>query len=432
MESRITSGLKEQAMPDGSAISTRELPSAGESETHEWRISMNIPKYLAGSALALAMLGAALPAKAQSPVSLRVHLPTGPFPTIEGGQAYIIKRGSTMEVWVNVDDSNPALRPNNVEAVWAGEQVRSHEFPSRIGPRVSIPPTSGGVRRLAVNERVRLPADLFSCGRHNLRGVAEFRGTGNVASPEPATKVFLDCGSPGLEIQAPSGAACIRPGAGIDLRLTATDDIGIKRVTRDLGALGRRQRDVTALERTFAYNERLAVGDPHRNGVISAGFEVEDWAGNRTAKGVTFTLDGDVPPTVGMERPSEGQQLATVDAVHVTGPAADPGCGLDRIEIAARRRGTSDLFRVVKTIRELPAGPVGFPTPGFTYRGDLPPGTLAPGVWDLKAEAISRTGRRAEVIRHIRVIAGPTLAPSPPGAHQPVPTVPRPTVPPVR
>ncbi len=393
-------------------------------------------RYLFTIAFALAMLGAALPVKAQSPVSLQIHRPTGPFPTVEGGQTYIMKQGSTLEVRINVDGSNPRFHPDNVEAVWVGEQMRSAEFPSRIGPRVSILPTSGGVRRTAVSQPISLPADLFSCGKHALRAVAEFRGTGagNVASPEPATKVYRDCGPPALDIHAPSGGACIRPGAGIDLRLTATDDIGVKSVTRDLGALGRQRRDLTALERSFAYNERPAVGDPHRQGVISAGFEAEDWVGNRSARGLTFTLDGDVPPTIGIETPSEGRQLTNAESIAVTGPAADAGCGLDRIEIGARRRGTADPFRILKTIREFPSARPNLPTPRFTYRADLSPGTLAAGLWDLKAEAISRTGRRAEALRQIRVIGGPTLAPTSPGGQPAPPAVPpqTPRIPPSR
>ncbi|MBI4381337.1 MAG: hypothetical protein HY574_09120 [candidate division NC10 bacterium] len=394
---------------------------------------MNPYRLLGCFGLALILVGQAFPVEAQSPVSLRVLLPGGPFPTVEGGPTRIMKQGSTVEVRINVDGSNPRFHPDNVEAVWVGEQRMPSEFPSRIGPRVSIPPTRGDVRRTAVSEPISLPAELFSCGRHNLRAVAEFRGRhANIASPEPATTVFLDCGPPGLEIHAPSGGACIRPGTGIDLRLTASDDIGIKGLTRDLGPLGRQHREPTTLERTFALSERVAVGDPHRNGVISAGFEAEDWAGNRLAKGLTFTLDGDVPPTIGMERPSDGQQVTQVDSIAVSGQAADPGCGLDRIEIGARRRGTSDPYRIVKAIREFPPARSGLPTPRFTYRADLPPGTLAPGLWDLRAEAISQTGRRAESARHIRVIGGPTLALSAPGGRESLPGVPRPTLPPPR
>ena len=116
---------------------------------------MNLYRSLFGIALALTMLGAALPVKAQSPVSLRVLRPTGPNPTVEGGQAHIIKRGSTLEVSVNVDDSNPVFKANDVEAVWVGEQARRGDFPSLIGPRVSVGATSGGVRRIAVSELVQ-------------------------------------------------------------------------------------------------------------------------------------------------------------------------------------------------------------------------------------------------------------------------------------
>jgi hypothetical protein len=394
---------------------------------------MNPYRYLGCVGLALILVGSAFPVEAQNPVSLRVLRPTGPYPTVEGGQAHIIKRGSTLEVSVNVDDSNPVFKANDVEAVWVGEQARHGDFPSPIGPRVSVGATSGGVRRIAVSELVRLPADLFSCGRHNLRAVAEFRGrSGNVASPEPATKVYLDCGPPTLEIDAPSGGACIRPGTlfdGIDLRIATSDDVGVKSLTHDLGPLGRQRHDLTALERTSYHNERLFERHPHRQGVISAGFEAEDWAGNRTAKGLTFTLDGDVPPTIGFDQPGEGQQVTTVDSLSVSGPATDAGCGLDRIEIGVRQRGSSGSFRVVKTIREFPSARPNLPTPRFTYRADLPPGTLAPGLWDLRAEAISQTGRRAESTRHIRVIGGPTLAPTPPGARPSLPGVPPPVKP---
>jgi len=392
---------------------------------------MNPYRYLGCVGLALILVGSAFPVEAQNPVSLRVLRPTGPYPTVEGGQAHIIKRGSTLEVSVNVDDSNPVFKANDVEAVWVGEQARPGDFPSPIGPRVSVGATSGGVRRIAVSELVRLPADLFSCGRHNLRAVAEFRGrSGNVASPEPATKVFLDCGSPGLEIHAPSGGTCIRPGTNIDLRIATSDDVGVKSLTHDLGPLGRQRRELAILERTHTFTDTVRASDPHRNGVISAGFEAEDWAGNRLAKGLTFTLDGDVPPTIGFDQPGEGQQVTQVDSIAVSGQASDPGCGLERIEIGARRRGTSDPYRIVKAIREFPSARSGLPTPRFTYRADLPPGTLAPGLWDLRAEAISQTGRRAESTRHIRVIGGPTLAPTPPGARPSLPGVPSPVKPP--
>lgn len=396
---------------------------------------MNPYRLLGCVGLALILVGPALPVEAQSPVSLRVLRPTGPFPTSEGGQAYIIKQGSTLEVGINVDGSNRLFRPENVEAVWVGEQMRPGEFPSTIGPRVVVGVDRGGVRRLEFHTRVSLPADLFSCGRHDLRTVAEFRGEtpserGNVASPEPATKIFLDCGPPTLEVHAPSGGACVRPGTGIDLRLTATDDIGIKNFTRDLGPLGRQRRELSALERTFAYNEHVVLGDPHRNGVISAGFEAEDWVGNRTAKGLTMTLDGDNPPTIGMDQPSEGQQVTTVSSLTISGPASDPGCGLDRIEIGVRQRGSSGPFRVVKTIRDFASARSGLPTPSFTYRAELAAGILAPGLWDLQAEAISQTGRRAEFARHVRVTAGPGLAPAPPGGQSPLPGLPpRPPIP---
>lgn len=396
---------------------------------------MNPYRSLFGIALALTMLGAALPVKAQSPVSLLVRSSMLRSLTIEGERGQIIRRGETLEVTVKVDQSNPAFKLNDVEAVWVGEQARPGDFPSPIGPRVSVNPTGVHHYLSYVSERVRLPAELFSCGRHNLRAVAEFRGAtaserGNVASPEPATKVYLDCGPPTLEIHLPSGVACIRPGTGIELRLTVTDDIGIKSLTQDLGALGRQRLPVTTLERTFPYNEYHVLRDPHRNGVISAGFEAEDWADNRTAKGFTFTLDGDVPPTIGFDQPGEGQQVTTVDSLSVSGPAADAGCGLDRIEIGVRRRGTSDKYRIVKAIREFPSARSGLPTPRFTYRADLPQGTLAPGLWDLRAEAISHTGRRAESTRRIRVIGGPTLAPTPPGARPSLPGVPPPVKPP--
>jgi hypothetical protein len=397
---------------------------------------MNPYRSLFGIALALTMLGAALPVKAQSPVSLRVHRPTDPFLIVEGGQAYIFRQGSgsTLEVEINVNASNRLFTPENLEAVWVGEQMRPGEFPSRIGPRVSILPTGGGLRRVPVREPVRLPADLFSCGRHNLRAVAEFSGAtaserGNVASPEPATKVYLDCGPPTLEIPAPSGGACIRPRMGIDLRLTASDDIGIMSLTLYPGALKWHRLGHTTLERTFAHVLLLAAEDSDRNGVTSATFEVEDWVGNRTAKGFTFTLDGDAPPTIGFDQPGEGQQVTQVDSIPVSGQAADPGCGLDRIEIGARRRVTADPYRVLKTIREFPSARPNLPTPRFTYRADLPPGTLIPGLWDLRAEAISQTGRRAGSTRHIRVIGGPTLAPSPPGARPLLPGVPPPVKP---
>ena len=390
---------------------------------------MSPNKYLGCVGLALILVGSAFPVGAQSPVSLRVLRPTGPFPTVAGGQAYILRQGSTLEVGINVDASNRVFRPDNVEAVWVGEQMRPGEFPSAIGPRVLVGVDRGGVRRLEVRQMVRLPADLFSCGRHNLRAVAEFKGDapserGNVASPEPATKVYLDCGPPTIEIHAPSAGACIRPGTSIDLRLTASDDVGIRSLTHDLGPLGWQPHLLTALEPRHAFTISVGLSDPHRNGVISASFEAEDWAGNKLARGLTFTLDGDAPPTIGMDQPSDGQQASTASSLTISGQASDPGCGLDRIEIGLRKRGTSDAFRIVKTIRDFASARSGLPTPSFAYRAELPAGTLAPGLWDLQAEAISQTGRRAGSTRHVRMTAGPGLAPAPPAGQPPLPGLP--------
>ena len=168
---------------------------------------------------------------------------------------------------------------------------------------------------------------------------------------------------------------------------------------------------------------------PHPNGVINARFEAEDWTATKIGRGFQITLDGSVPPTIGMDRPTDAQLIATTEALAISGPAADPGCGLDRIEIGARRRGSSEPFRVLRTVREFPSAltRIWSPTPRFTYRVNLPSGSLAPGTWDLKAEAISRTGRRAEITRSIRIVIG--LAP---GSRSSLPSLPPPKIPGVR
>jgi hypothetical protein len=189
---------------------------------------------------------------------------------------------------------------------------------------------------------------------------------------------------------------------------------------------------LTTLEPRHTFTIAVGLSDPPRSGVISAGFEAEDWVGNRLARGTTFTLDGDAPPTIGMDQPGDGQQASTVNSLTVSGPASDPGCGLDRIEIGVRQRGGSGPYRVVKTI---PVRSTGLPTPSFTYREVLPSGTLTPGEWELRALATSTTGRSAAVSRHIRVTAGPGLAPAPPAGRQPLslPGIPsHPPIPPPR
>jgi hypothetical protein len=99
---------------------------------------------------------------------------------------------------------------------------------------------------------------------------------------------------------------------------------------------------------------------------------------------LSIILDGKVPPTIGMSHPNHGQRFSTLEPITVEGAASDPGCGLDRVEIGARPAGTRDPFRVLMTVRTF--SPEG-------YRVTLPPESLAPGKWDLRAKAFAKTGR---------------------------------------
>lgn len=112
--------------------------------------------------------------------------------------------------------------------------------------------------------------------------------------------------------------------------------------------------------------------------------EALDWRSGRASTELSIVLDGKVPPTIGVNYPYYGQRFSTLEPITVEGPASDPGCGLDRVEIRARPAGTRDPFRVLMTVRT-------FPPEG--YRVTLPPGSLAPGRWDLNAAAFARTGR---------------------------------------
>jgi len=364
-------------------------------------------------------------------VSFVIVHPHGAVPIAEPPLLGVFKQGTVGQLVVNV--SGPHKRDvQQVRVSIAGGAAvvitTRTEGPIDFGGGIRATPT-GDVYRAT-------PIMLTPCGRTEATAAAVYRGSpARVLSD--SKPLYIDCSGPAVRIDAPTGGSCVRAGERLALRWTATDDLGIKRLSTNLSPL------VPVAPPSFTPRSRLErtvsesaewVGPRDRQGIIDVTFGGEDWAGNKTGKGFLVILDGSAPPAIGIEAPSEGRQLSNVASFAVAGPAADDGCGLDRIEIGARRRGTADPFRILKTVREFPSGRPGFPTPRFTYRADLPPGTLAPGLWDLKAEAISRTGRRAEALRQIRVIGGPTLAPTPPAGQPLLPPIPpqTPKIPPSR
>ena len=386
----------------------------------------------------MAVLATAAPVKA-SHVSLEVIRPAGRSPEVGADRAVVVKQGSTLEAVIRVGEV-PYAEAHRIGEVYPQQlrwlvPVRLGTRAGPFGPRFPVLPRTVGGEPQPITQRVNVPIDL-SCGMQELTACAIYlaptngsvsgprTGEGTCGSWSPLLPVYVDCSAPGIDVHAPSPGACIRPGESVAIRMTATDDIGVKRVFADLGPLGSRHRDLTMLERSVTFSSTIGMPLPHPNGVINARFEAEDWAATKIGRGFRVTLDGSVPPTIGMDRPTDAQLVTTTEALAISGPAADPGCGLDRIEIGVRQRGGSGPFRVVKTIREFPSARSGLPTPSFTYRAELPAGTLAPGLWDLQAEAISQTGRRAGYTRHIRITAGPGLAPAPAPGRQPLPGIP--------
>lgn len=354
--------------------------------------------------------------------------PAGTVPIGEPPLLGIFKQGTTAQIVVAV--SGP--HKGNVEQVRVSIAGGGRVIAT---VRTDDPIDFGsGIRGTPIGDTYLLtPLMERPCGRTEATARVFYRGGSDLTDSMP---LYIDCSGPALRIDAPSGGGCVRPGERLALRWTASDDLGIKRLSTNLDPLipvsPRSFTPLSRLEPTVSETAEWVA--PHdRHGVIDATFWAEDWVGTKVGKGFTMTLDGSAPPAIGMDQPTDGQQASTVNSLTLSGLASDPGCGLDRIEIAMRRRGTSDPYRVVKTIRDFPSAHRDWPTASLTYRAELSEGTLAPGVWDLRSEAISRTGRRAEVARHIRVIAGPGLAPIPPGGRPPLPGVPpRPPIPPPR
>lgn len=212
---------------------------------------------------------------------------------------------------------------------------------------------------------------------------------GRVVRAASGKRVYIDCSPPTLRIESPTSGLCVKLGDSFTLQMTATDDVGIGNLTADFGRLGRYGPGPSVLnlpppKSTVPFTYSILPRESDGHGPIMVRVEAMDWFGGRANTEFPIILDGNVPPTVGMRFPNQGQRFSTLEAITVEGAAADPGCGLDRVEIGARPAGTRDPFRVLMTVRTF--SPEG-------YRVTLPPESLAPGRWELRAAAFARTGR---------------------------------------
>jgi hypothetical protein len=375
------------------------------------------------AALVLIALAGVRPAWATDMVTLL--LPGGVFPTAHETYGIFYRPSDTLIMTVRVMGSD-------YERV---ERVRILARPKEASPFDSFQELAAASSRTGLSHDRGLdrpPTGAFyeinvptrgACGTTDIVADTVYRGGRTIRSP--AKRATVDCTPPTLRVDSPTSGQCVKLGDGFALRMTATDDIGIAQLTANFGVLGR--YGPSGLERvplrpmvTFTYSIEPRETDGH--GPVTVQIEAFDWGGGRASTEFRIVLDGKVPPTIGMSHPNHRQRFSTLEPILVEGAARDPGCGLDRVEIRARPAGTRDPFRVLMTVRM-------FSLEG--YRVTLPPETLAPGTWELRAAAFAKTGRTfgdAWFGREIEVFR-PSPARTIPGIRPTIPGI-RPTIPP--
>lgn len=361
-------------------------------------------RHLVGAALILAVLGAALPARAEDTVSLdgiRGVATTTP----EHG--FFFKLAEPVRLTAHVIGSNY----DNLDRVrvLAGS-VEVGSATSRTGTtldpvRGRDAPPIGAFYDITVSWR-------GVCGPTEIYAEAVYRDGRAIRSP--GKRATLDCSPPTLRVESPTSGLCVKLGDSFNLQMTATDDLGVAYLVAEFDRLGRygpSTLDRPPLQRTVTLNYSIEPHEAHGHGPVMVRVEAVDWGGGRAHAEFPIVLDGNVPPTIDMRYPNHRQRFSTLESILVEGAARDPGCGLDRVEIGARSAGTMEPFRVLMTVRTF--SPEG-------YRVTLPPESLAPGKWDLRAAAFTRTGRafgNADFRREIEVfrpIGVRPLSPLPP------------------
>ncbi len=333
-----------------------------------------------------AILAVSLPAGADDTVSLGMR-DIGSFPVVHGQEHPLVyKHGATYRMSVSVVGSNHD-RVNRVRVLIGGIEVSGHAG----RPTGPIDPGAGpGGRPRGVFYDLNVPMTVRDlCGAAEATAEAVYRDE-RVVRAASGKRIYIDCRPPTLRVESPTSGLCIKLGDGFSLRMTATDDAGIGNLVADFGRLGRYGPGPTVLnfpppKTTVPFTYSILPQEHHGNGPVMVRVEATDWFGGKASTELSIVLDGKVPPTIGVNHPHNGQRFSTLEPITVEGPASDPGCGLDRVEIRARPAGTRDPFRVLMTVRTFP--------PEGGYRVTLPPGSLAPGRWDLNAAAFARTRR---------------------------------------
>lgn len=363
-----------------------------------------------------AVLAASLPAGAEDTVSLRINRYSSPpvryVSPSEDPPVY--KHGVTYG-GMSVDVVGPDHdKVNRVRVLIGGVEVSGHAG----RPTGPIDPGGGaGGRPRGAFYDLHVPMNVRDlCGATEATAEAVYRDE-RVVRAASGKRIYIDCRPPTLRIESPTRLLCVKYRETVRLQITATDDVGLMSLEADLGRLGHfrpyPERFFPAPKSTFSFTESFYTELGHGSGEVIVRVEVTDWAGGRVTTEFPIVLDGRVPPTITMSRPYGGQRISTGEPIVVEGLASDPGCGLDRVEIGARRAGRIDLrFQVLMTVRAL--SPEG-------YRVSLPPETLAPGRWELGVTAFAKTGRSFGLGREIEVFR-PSPAPTIPGI--------RPTIPP--
>ena len=322
------------------------------------------------------ILAAVLPAEAID--TLTLIIPAGAFPATHETYGIFYRPTDTLRMTVRVVGSDYERVERVRIMAGATELVAASSRTGLSRDRgLSAPPT-GAFYELSVPMR-------GACGTTDILAEALYRGGRAIRSP--GKRVTVDCTPPTLRVESPTSGQCVKLVDGFALRMTATDEIGIAQLTANFGVLGRygpSGLDRFPLRPTVTFTYSIQPRETDGPGPVTVRVEALDWGGGRASTELSIILDGKIPPTIGIRHPDHGQRFSTLEPITVEGPASDPGCGLDRVEIRARPAGTREPFRVLMTVRIIP--PEG-------YRVTLPPGSLAPGRWDLNAAAFARTGR---------------------------------------